>query len=393
MNTRYPLVLAFVLILAGCSGGVPTGNPQDNPQTSQQSNVACSDVSLEKFAPPAPSGWTKGELYVGSASQLSNRIEYLNGYDQGMQVNYTSPDGATFGLIVTKWKSPEEAEVVSENSIYIGSRVVFESYMIDMIPMGIASTNKIPKTKELISSVQCVDESRISTQDFNITVSEGNYTTPEFSVNLSEPTKPSDLISASYKSVDYEVGSDIIGTYVNVTVVGEFENTSLSVSVGESGALITEDDLADGKATARVYLGATSTEPTTYTLQIKPAPISVGETYTEEITIGGADLSISNLNIETEIQQYIEGHQISLIQFDLTNTGSVGITVNTLQVMVNGETGQSLLYEDVGGGETIEITNENYMMWPALSTGENTVTVQILAENDVVAEATQTITV
>lgn len=382
------ILLVLIVALAGCSGGGPLGDGTGTG-VSPQSGPDCTagfTGDIRDMPPQNLDGWVSGEVETLGTLESGDQSTF-SGYERAIGANYTADDGRRFILVVTEWTTDDQASLVLENTRLWGAMATTGSYLL-WVP---ADESMMDQATELVAAAPCVTSEDVVTKELNVTIVTPNVSTPTFNLSLNETTGLSDLATAEIDSIEHELGSDAKGTYLNVTVTGTFENTSLSVSVAGASWVILPDDLADGSGTAQVRLGSPPIGTRDYTVLVEADSPYVDSQETKQITVHGVDVSVSNVELDLE-ESFTGDYRVDRIQFDVDNAGGIGTPLTTIDIVVNGETATMVPYEYVNASSSIHIDSDEHPVFPpALEDGENTLTVRILVNGEVIAEDTSTV--
>jgi len=327
---------------------------------------------------------------------------YVSGYERVMMANYSTNGDGHVLLFVTEWASGDEAKLALQNSEIYGARLVVENYLIDTIPTTM--TGKA-LTHRLLSSVPCVEEDRI-VSDETVQVELGNETT---NVTLNESMINGTLnksvtnfrsdVELELDDISQTAESDLRGPYVNITVTGNFQNTSVTVTVDGPDntwkGFVSENDLTDGEATVRIRPDEeTLLAEETYTVTVESG-FGSNESATRELMMGGADISLSNLSLETS-ELYEGSYQIDDYGFTVENNGEIPVEITDAELVLGEESSFLFLRKQLlGEDESTRITNDDapVVFTNDIDGGETEMTVRVYVGDEVVANETKTVTI
>lgn len=393
------LAVVLFTLLAGCTGGIDqVPGLTDGTNSPGQGDSQCADdqipadAELEDLAPEAPSGWERVEVLVTTTEVIEG--DSTGDEQELLAGNYTDPDGFTHILLIVELSEESKEAAMSSNGSIFGPQAVSGDYYV--AAWGNSSSSH---GTTLLTSVRCISEDDVTprqelTIDYtppsfnqsvaNFSLDPGNYTV-ETNINYTTDA------SASFSNVEHGLRTDVGGNYLNVTVEGEFENTSLSVNVGGNTVLIPEEDLVDGEASVDVRLFQVPTE-SPMMLTITPTDFGVNTTYTEEIVFEGPELAIDDIEVETEANTFNDEYRVTRLQFDIHNTGDLGAQIGTITVTVNGEESDMFVMETVGAGSTLNIDSEEHAIFPPnMESGQNTLEIEVVVDGEVAATQSTTI--
>lgn len=412
------ILLSLLVVTAGCSGllgdkeqtpdpdgptnaeqsesSLPTGNSTTDSSTPEPRVVNCANVpiDLEGFAPPPPDGWQQVNVSTAEAEGESGG-SYVSGYERVMMANYSTNGDGHVHLIVTEWASGDEAKLILQNSMVYGARFVIENYLIDAVPIN---TTDIAPAETLLSSVRCVEEGKIFT-DKRLTINGSNMILNE-SINGTLNTSNIDFrrdIEFELDDISQTAESDPLGPYVNITITGNFQNTSATVTVDGPDNTWERSvgyDLIDGEATVRIRPPDEETLLTeeTYTVTVESA-FGSNESATRELTIGGADISLSNLSLETS-ELYEGSYQIDDYGFTVENNGEIPVEITDAELVLGEESSSLFVREQLGEDESTRITSYDApVMFTNIDGSETEMTVRVYVGDEVVANETKAVTI
>lgn len=149
---------------------------------------------------------------------------------------------------------------------------------------------------------------------------------------------------AEVHDIEHDLVMDSLGqTKLILRVNASVENTSLDVTIREEGgeelrsSYISEADLDEGVAEAEITINeGTIFNERTYNIIVKKG-FSDEVIYSREITINGADPTISDAKFKIRDQPYSDNSTLHNVQITVQNKGNAPVKLDKAIITVNGK--------------------------------------------------------
>jgi uncharacterized repeat protein (TIGR02543 family) len=207
-------------------------------------------------------------------------------------------------------------------------------------------------------------------------------TTPTTTITMdSDKSLVANFKTISTVSVDYEVIILYGSAYLSVRVEGPQKSYDIILFDPEGESVgygfISSDDMITGHETKEVSMtgsGVTNPIPGEYWLIVEEF-LTDKKVFEAKPVFEGPDVSITNVQFETDYYEYLEEGYIDEVTVQVYNGGDLPVFPDEIKYMVAGEQEDSTIYESLPSGETTVIDDWVYIS--GLGKGTHPVTVEI----------------
>ena len=255
---------------------------------------------------------------------------------------------------------------------------------ININPSGAGSIS--PSGGEYESGVQVtLTASPASGYTFDHWSGGASGTTSTITITMdSDKSLTANFKTISTVSVDYEVIILYGSAYLSVRVEGPQKSYDIILFDPEGERVgygfISSDDMITGHETEEVSMtgsGVTNPIPGEYWLIVEESWTDK-KVFEAKPAFEGPDVSITNVQFETDYYEYLEEGYIDEVIVQIHNGGDLPIFPDEIKLLVAGEQEDSTIYESLPHGETTVI--EDWVYISGLEKGTHPVTVEIYSE-------------